>query len=449
MTSARHDSLIRRIRFAQSCRFHLDLAGNAIGLRRKYGSYQLFYRAIVVLFDLIEALRAGGHVDHLGHAHYAALLAPGRLEQNPRYRGYWYDSTRNALVGVLLGLDLHRYKGRYYLLESNLTAALMTRRRALYDDPFDPFITELVAVAKKFGFEQIVLFRSSWSRQYLEEFARATRATNVRIVPASAMKFKNDPQTISLPALPTQLAPNTMYVVCTAASFSPIFTFLHHKRFAAQWLSDGLVERGGLPSRLSVVPTYDEPRLFEEPLDPRWPNLVVKLASSDKSKDVLMGRFESLNHVREALGLSDFGGLPIQFRERIHRYWIDRLFPGALTAIYQPFVPPEIVENFPMMMRMEVFISPIANACLSAHGTVGGELLPERAPRGIFLKRCPYNIGVPPGHFVRLDRATEDELSEVAREFGDLAGRAIRKKFDVGPAGEGESKGVAVYSPSE
>jgi hypothetical protein len=443
-------SLIRRIRFAESCRYHLDVARNALGWRRRLDTFQWFYYALTLAFDLTEWVRTGVRISHPGRAQHAALLAPIRLEQDPRYRAYWYDPKGHALVGVLLGLDLHRFEGRYYLLEANLTAGLMKERRALYNNQIDPFLGELIATARKFQFEQLVLYRRSWTSEYLEEFAAATRATGIRVVPASAMKQRGDPLVNPLTALPRELAANTMYVVCTAVSDSPIFEFLHHKRCMARWFADILAETEPSPLRLAAVPTYEEPRVPEGPFDPRWPNLVVKLANSDEGKDVLMGHFESKEHARQALGLSDDAvALPRQFKSRFDRYWIDRLFPGTLTAVYQPFVPPEVVEGFPMMIRMEMFISPLVDRYLSSHGTVGGEKLLEHAPRAVLLNRCPYNVSVPPGRFVRLDQRTENELREVAREFGALARGAIRKKFKVSPTGEVVLKAPLADGPAD
>jgi hypothetical protein len=443
-----HRAVLRRLRFAQSCRYNLDLVRNAIGFRRRLDSFQWFYYALTLAFDLTDSLRPSGQLGKIGRAQHAALLAPIRLNQDPHYRAYWYDPRIHALVGVLLGLDLHRQEGRYHLLESNLTAGLMKERRALYQQPIDPFIIELVTMAKKLNFKNIVLLRRSWPRSYQDEFSGAGRASNIHITAVSVMKHKGDPLLNPVTALPIQLTPDTMYVVCTATSDSPIFEFLHNKRFVADWFSSAVAEAKLPPQRLAALPTYDEPPLSDDRLDARWPNLVIKLANSDEGKDVLMGRFESLEQAREALGLSHDGrALPVQFRNRIDRYWIDRLFPGALTAIYQPFVPPEVVDGFPRMIRMEVFISPMGSTYLSAHATIGGQRLPERAPSGIVLKRSPYDVSVPPGRFVRLPPEIELELNEVAREFGELADSAIRKKFVIYPAADAAREQAVAHAP--
>jgi hypothetical protein len=432
MRSGQNASLIRRLKFADESRYFLDIARNALGAHRQLPSRQWLYYTLNLSFDLVESLRISRPVDCPGRAHHAALSTSIQLDQSPRYRAYWYDAAQHALVGVLLGLDLHRWNDRYYLLESNLTAGLMHERRALYEDPIDPFIMELIKFARDHDFGQIVLHRRSWAKQYLAEFAHASLATGIRIIAASAMKHQGDPYVNPMPALPQVLTRNTMYVVCTATSNSPIFDFLHNKKFVANWFNDELQETGLSDRALRAIPTYDSPRIPEFSADPRWPNLVIKLANSDEGKDVLMGRFTSSEQARKLLGLSRANGLPRPFENSFFRYLVNRLFPGTFSPIYQPFVPPQVVEGCPMMIRMEVFISPMGDIYLSSHGTVGAEALPTSTPPDILLGRTLYNVSVPPGRFIRLDQDSEDELKCIAREFGDLAGRAIRKKFKIG-----------------
>ena len=68
----------------------------------------------------------------LGEPREAIAPAAEPVPQHPRYRGFWYDSERHAMVGLHLGLDLIGRGGRYHLIELNLNAALAPERREVY-----------------------------------------------------------------------------------------------------------------------------------------------------------------------------------------------------------------------------------------------------------------------------------------------------------------------------
>jgi hypothetical protein len=122
MAPAATASLHRRIRFAASCRYGIDRALLAPGLWRSFWLSTLPYGTATVAFDLLEFLRTRGQADQLGRPHLAALAAPLRLPQDPRYLGYWYDADRHSLVGLHLGIDIHRHRGRYFVIECNAGA---------------------------------------------------------------------------------------------------------------------------------------------------------------------------------------------------------------------------------------------------------------------------------------------------------------------------------------
>lgn len=396
--------------------------------------FQWGYYGATLAYDLLEGLVTGRRPKRVGRAQLAALEAPIRLHQHPRYRAYWLDPERNAMVGVLVGLDLHRQAGRYYVLECNLTAGLMRERRALYADEIDPFITRIAEMAKVRGFRRIIFHRRSWLTDHLKEFAEASARFNMKIEAASAMRRAGDPLVNPMSGLPRDLAPETLYVVCTAVSDSPIFQFLHHKAQVDRWLAEAIAPEGATVRRLAAVPSSREIFLPPTSDDPRWPNLVVKLATSDEGRDVLMGRFTSEAAARRALGMPEQGpGLPAFFLRGFQRRVIAALAPDALAAVFQAFIPPEIVGGRPRNLRMEMFLSPLEDLFLSAHATVGGTPLPKTVPLDVALPRSPFNVSVPPGRFVRLDEPLEAELQEFAREFGAAARRAITAKFSTSP----------------
>src|SRR4051795_8215067 len=175
-------SLQRRLRLADAWRYHLDAALAALGRRRNRWLSDVPYLAGNLAVELVEVFRTGGRVAHPGHAYLATLDAPVRLPQDPRYRGYWYDAGSHSLVGMHLGLDLIHHQDKYFFIESNFNAGLNPQRRQLYASDLDPLISELVGLARLYGFEQIVLLRDYWTKPQVEEFGRATRQTGVELV---------------------------------------------------------------------------------------------------------------------------------------------------------------------------------------------------------------------------------------------------------------------------
>ncbi len=427
-------SLARRTRFADACRLAIDRVRLKLGRPRRMEDFQWLYYGAVTAFDAIEALRTLGPVSNPGRPHVAALESSAQLDQTPDYRAYWYDRDRHTLVGTMVGLDLHRFAGRYFALECNLTAGLMPERRAIYSDEIDPFIVALVDLARRRGFRKIVLHRRSWRSEHLSEFAAAAKTYGIDIVPCSAMREAGDPLVNPMIGLPHTLERETLYVVATALSETAIFQFLHQKTQLERWLPAALEEMGEDRGKLAAVPGAPGPNVPVISDDPRWPNLVAKLANSDEGRDILFGRFTSEAAAIRALALaSDGTGIPAQFLRGTVRRLAHRVFPNALSVIFQSFVPPEDEDGFPKMMRMEAFISPLEDVFLSAHGTIGGEPIPDTMPVDQAVTTSPLNVSVPPGRFVRLDAGKEAELQGVAQSFGACARAAITAKFRVGP----------------
>ena len=50
----------------------------------------------------------------------AKLQASNRLPQRPPYLSYWYDPIMHTLVGLHVGLDLHRCDGKYHVIRSSM-----------------------------------------------------------------------------------------------------------------------------------------------------------------------------------------------------------------------------------------------------------------------------------------------------------------------------------------
>jgi hypothetical protein len=432
-------SLHRRLRFADDWRHRLDAALTTFGCRRNHLLSDLPNLAGNLAFDLLELVRTSGRMRYPGRVHLAALAAPLRIDQGPRYRGYWYDATSHSLVGTQLGLDLHRLAGTYHLIESNTTAAMRPERRQLYEGDVDPLISELVAAAKAWEFERIVLLRHHWTRLQTEEFKLATSRTGVEVAGATVASMHTTGEAMPNPmiSLPEGLEPRTIYVVCTKTNhYSPLFYFMGSKAAVGNWLAETMKDCSDPVSRLACIPMFDQLVLPSGAPGARWPNLVVKLADSDMAKFVAMGRFTSEAEARRDLQLDDDpNAIPGVFRTALWQKALNSLFPGTLRVIYQPYVPPEVVANRARLIRLHVFVSPLVNAFLSAHGVVAGEDLPEQLPPGLVKNHGAYVVNFSRGgRYCRLAPEVEDELREVAQEFGRLANLAISKKFFVSSA---------------
>jgi hypothetical protein len=104
-------------------------------------------------------------------------------------------------------------------------------------------------------------------------------------------------------------------------------------------------------------------------------------------------------------------------------------------VLYQPFVPPDVVvEGRARLIRLHVFVSPLAGAFLSAHGVLAAADLPDHLPPGLVTDKRPYVVNFSAGSQYRLlPREMEAELRELARDFAKLADLAIRKRFLISP----------------
>jgi hypothetical protein len=437
MTTDLAQSALRRLRFADDWRFRLDSALVAVGLRRDQVLSRIIYPAGNLAYDVIEAVRTG-RLQHPGRAHMTALAGPLRLPQDTRYRGYWYDASTHSLVGLHLGIDLNCHRGKYYVVESNLNPAVRAERRHLYDAPIDPMICNFASSAKAAGFEKIILCGRCWTASELQEFATVSREVDVKVVGATPATLDQGGNASVDPmiALPDRLESRTMYVIFNPMQWGePIFHFLHEKALVSRWLTDAIALYGVLVERLACVPSYDRPVLTMYSDEDRWPNLVAKLASSDKGKFVVMGRFESEVEARRGLELDDVpGSLPGVFRRRLWQKVKDGMSRGSTQAVYQPFIPPEVVDGRARLIRLHVFVSPLVDAFLSAHGVLAGEKLPDRVEPGLVTNQRPYVVNYSNGaRYCRLEREKEEELKQVAQEFGLCARHAIGQKFHIGP----------------
>jgi len=425
------ESIGRRLRFAATSQVAIDSAMHRMRLNDiPYRLRRAPHIAANLLYDSSEWLRNGFRLDRPGQIHLAALEVPGRLPQPPTHRGYWYDRERHACVGMHLGLDLIRHQDRYYLIEANLGAALRRHRRALYDSRLDPSLIELLKVAEQHDFKRIVLLSAGWAPAYLDEFAFAQRESGIEVIGASSpLTHPETPQPVF--GLPEELQENTIYVVFSGQG-TPLSLFIHNKFWSGQWLQDVISEDPSAAKLLTYTPTYSRITLPPEPLDPRWPNLVIKLASEDAGLFVLLGRFRSEAHVREELGLDRDRSIPGAFKLGFKERLIDRLFP-RLQTIFQPYITPELADGKVRKARLHLFVSPLVDQFLSAHNTIGREPIPKICPEGLIPDHHPYiaSFSSAESHYVRCGDMEEKDLRQVSRDYGRLAKMAIGRKFEI------------------
>jgi hypothetical protein len=373
-------------------------------------------------FDLLECLRTGSRVPEIGNPELAMHDVDGALPQHPRYRGYWYDPARHSCVGMFIGADVIRNQGKYYILELNHGPTIIERRRALYDLPYDPIVTGLVSAAKAQGFKRLVPIAFRWSSLYIKEFERAGREFGLTIVPTNCPV--EHPGAARIVALPDPLEPETMYVV-HSGMMSPICRYIDNKWYLWKWLAHAIEHELPKDTRVAIPHTRDS--FFFPDQDPGepWPNLVVKLAGSAKSRGVIAGRFQDEADARRTLGLT--GGLSVP--RRLRRGFANHLlFYGHERVLYQSFVPPELDENrHAQLLRLHLLVSPLSTTHLSAHGRSSLEPVPERVPQGIIGgdNTFIYNNA----EYRLLPEALEDEIGEVAAHLGQAARAAIVRKF--------------------
>jgi hypothetical protein len=424
-------SLRRRLRASGAWLYRTEVACRYLGITSPK-IRQLLARTGETAYDLAEVLRTGGRANGVARLSEAALTAPGLLPQQPHHLHYWYDPSRHSLVGLFLGLDVYRHDGKYHVLETNVRPALKGNRRDLYDTDLDPFITELLTAAKTGGFERLIFYRHGWHDFYWPEFERASRASGIEVIGASTRPWERG----YMPALPEPLAERTLYVDFADRGGTPLSHFLNNKLWSARWLHELLRTEGSPNTQLACVPTFDRLTLPDDPPDPRWPNLVVKLANADKGQYIAMGRFDSEAQARRWLRLpNDPSAIPGIFQLSRTQRLARRLFP-IKDVVYQPFIPPEVISNRIQKIRLLVFISPLFNLFLSTQYVSAGEDLPDRPlPIGLLQNPRPYacSFALAGGRFQLVSPQAEDELREVGLEFGRLANLAITRKFETGP----------------
>ena len=375
-------------------------------------------------FDLVECLRTASRVPGLGDVESALLDRPHPVRQHPRYRAFWYDAAKHSMVGIHVGTDLIRHQGKYFLVENNHGPSLYHRRRKLYDSAFDPLVSSLAAAARKLGFSRVVPITFRWKAFYLEEFERAGQEYGVSFTPMNCPLVQPGvgPRMVALPA---SLEADTMYVI-HAGLMTSVTRYVSDKWYTSKWLVDAIENELPADSLLTIPRTHDRLDFPLQDNGPRWPNLVIKLAGSDRSLHVIAGRFDDEADARQTLGLD--GGTTIPRKLRLG--FAKSLLFGHDRIVYQTFIPPELDNRGrAQLIRLHSFVSPLCSEFVSAHLRVSLRRIPERVPRGIIAQDNTFIFKQ--STITPVSPEMEAELRQVAAHLAPVIRNAIARTFET------------------
>jgi hypothetical protein len=144
---------------------------------------------------------------------------------------------------------------------------------------------------------------------------------------------------------------------------------------------------------------------------------------------VLAARFDDEDEARRALGLTRSDAVPRPLRPG---YVKNLLLYGRDRVLYQEFVPPELDERgHARMIRLHLFVSPLATMVLSAHNRLSRRPVPERAPRGIVGEDDAFVFN--DADYQRLRPEIEEEMQQAGTTLAGLIQREIERRFEVSP----------------
>jgi hypothetical protein len=422
-------SLQRRLKFAANSNLFFDRLGNREPFSRfavvgDWPMLRIPAHAARVGFDLFECIRTAERVPRIGNVELALDGATRPIPQHPRYLSYWYDASIHSMVGMHIGVDLIRHEGKYYVIENNIGPSINIRRRRLYDSAFDPFVSGIVAAALSLGFDRVVPISFRWAPFHLDEFERAGREHGLSITPRSC-PLKQPGGARVMVALPQPLQPDTLYVIHSGLT-SPVVNYVDNKWYSYRWLASAIRNELPADSLVAVPATYDELTLHAKDTGPRWPNLVVKLASSARSCHVIVARFDDEEQARKTLGLNGVINVPRKLRLGFAR----SLLFGRDRVIYQAFIPLELDgDEHAQMIRLHLLVSPLRTTFLSAHLRASRQPMPERPPRGIIGEDDTFIFNN--ADYKPVSVEIEAELKLVAEHLGQAMQRAITRKFET------------------
>jgi hypothetical protein len=433
LRSERNDASIeRRLAFAFRSRFFFErltsrkpLSG--LALAGQWPVAWLPAHAARLGYDLLECVRMARLVPSIGSVDLAPFDIRRPIRQPPRFLSYWHEPERNSMVAIHVGVDLIRHRDKYYVVETNHGPSIYPRRRRLYSSSFDPIVADIMHTARSFGCGTVVPIALRWNSLYNDEFERAGREYGITVRPTDCPVVWPETRNRLL-ALPHPLAPETIYWI-HGGLFTPVHAYVTNKWHLLTWLRDAIDHHLPSDSPLAMPRAHD--RLSFPLVDhgPRWPNLVAKLATRERSTCVICGRFDSTAEARRAFGLNGARGIPRQLRRR----YLEGLLVGRDRVIYQEYVPPEVdSEGRAQNIRLHMQVSPLRRAYMSAHLRISRRPVPDRVPSGIFGEDDAFIFN--DCDYAPISPQMEAELRIVADHLGQAIHRAVTSTFETGAA---------------
>ena len=443
------ESLQRRIDWNGAVRALLDETVAYPALRR-FGAVRgkplarIPERALCVGHDLVESIRSRRPMRELWPGPEADLATPvAGLREPARLRALWSEPARNTEVALHLGIDLLPTTDGMWVLEYNYDAARRRPRRALYGRD-DPIFVGAVRAAAESGRTRVVALARRWRDEEIEEFRRIGEKSGVHVVNASQPLHQPGAKN-TLATLPDPLESNTLYVSFSGLR-TPITQMIHDKWLSHEWS----VEEARLDRErgLTPMPTRLEPTLWPDDSGPGWPNAVVKLAKMDEGRALRMGRFASVEEMKQALGVGRRVWPPPAC---LPSWWsrFDTFLFGGDRVLYQPFVAPPVLPDGRIVcsLRLHLLLTPAQSRYLSSHAIVSRRPVPRSFGTGLLEGANPLVGSFSAGavEYRRIDRGElanlypewQGRVETAAGVLGRRVLRAVERRFMIRPPGDG------------
>lgn len=234
--------------------------------------------------------------------------------------------------------------------------------------------------------------------------------------------------------LPGPPDPNTMYVVFSSRS-TAVDHFVHDKGCTSSWLPEFLPQRS-VPT-VRPIPTRHTPFFPDLQPDPRWPDLVVKCASLDKSLGVKFVKLEPGADLLRPLEMDNPHDRPGILRPTGPQGLRARLMAQD-ELLNQPFIPSDLTpDGKPFRFRLHCVFTPVGAAFLSASTMIPLAPLAEQLPPGVVEDARPFLAPArdlaPYFDMVESGPEWEEDFQGPTAVLGDALDRAVRRTFETGP----------------
>ena len=306
------------------------------------------------------------------------------LPQEPPYRSYWDELSRNRTIAKLIGIDLLPGRDGFWFIESNVNPALVEERSILYRT--DPLIETMIATAREGGYRRLI---------YLDNHADGIDPAFAGRLTAEAAATGLELQIHNMLNVPTDAfarsygltddGASNVLVVQPRAYRSCLDRILTFKTFSYAVLEEFKSEHDE-PDLL--LPAWGRRPVLEAAGDDEsFPNLVYKQPNLDQGQGLVFVKARDQGH---ALSLAS--SIPSAIKKTTLK---DRLAGLAADpdALWQSYVVPRFAEERrPYVVRAHVLLSPRGPQFLSAHRVVSRINVPRRLDFGIVADARPYLV---------------------------------------------------------